>query len=120
MPTYVYGLATPEAAPRGSGIDGAAIRVLADGGVGAIVSTIAAGSVDADRPNLMAHSDVLQGAVGPETIVPMRFGTVFADDDAVRSELLEARRSELTEVLDRVRGQVELTVKAYYVQETVL
>ena len=121
MPTYVYGLTNRgAAAPRRLGIEDADTRVVEGDRLGALVATIATSSVDAVRGNLMTHSDVLQEAIERGSVVPMRFGTVFESDDAVLKDLLEARQTELADVLDRVRDKVELTLKAYYVQEAVL
>src|ERR687888_1535264 len=57
-------------------------------------------------------------AGGP--VLPLRFGIVLRDEEAVVSELLEPRRDELAALLERFERLVELRVKAFYVEETVL
>src|SRR5204863_8682672 len=52
--------------------------------------------------------------------VPLRFGTVFADRDAVVSEFLAPRYDELTATLRRLDGLAELTVRAFYREDDVL
>ena len=121
MATYVYGVTdAAQAAPSRSGVDGGEPRILSEEGLSALVGSVPTDTVEANRENLLAHSDVLQDAVEAGPVVPMRFGMVFADDGAVRSELLDGRRSELAAVLDRIRDAVELAVKAYYDQDAVL
>ena len=121
MPTYVYGVAAaPCDAPDRRGIDGARTRVLTGTDLCAVVATAEYDVVEAGRANLMAHSDVLQDVVAARTVVPMRFGTLLSDDDAVRGELLEARRAELGSLLRAVDGHVELSLKVYYVEDVVL
>jgi len=59
------------------------------------------------------HDAVLQSLVGVTTVVPLRFGTIYRDLDDVRRLLAE--RSEVFEhVIERVRGRVELGVKAWF------
>jgi hypothetical protein len=81
---------------------------------------VAAVPVRATRENLAAHADVLTEAVRTATVLPARFGFVLPDDDAVRSELLRARREELERLLVRFRGKVELNVRAFYEEDVVL
>ena len=44
-------------------------------------------------------------------VLPMRFGSRLQDDDALR-ELLAARQQEFLATLQRVRGRVEVSVRA--------
>ena len=121
MATYVYGIAAegdPPLAERG--VAGAPVRALEAEGLCALVATVPDEPVEANRVNLMAHSDVLQEALAGGDVVPMRFGIVFGDDTAVRTELLERRRDDLVSLLTRVSGRVELALSAYYVEEAVL
>jgi hypothetical protein len=53
-------------------------------------------------------------------VLPLRFGIVLRDEDAVAEELLERRHDELTALLERFARLVELRVKAFYVEEAVL
>lgn len=62
--------------------------------------------------NARAHEDVLQGAATVTTVVPLRFGTIYRSREHV-GEMLGERAGELTETIERVRGHVELGVKAW-------
>jgi hypothetical protein len=46
--------------------------------------------------------------------VPLRFGTVLPDDDAVTEQLLRARASEIEELLSALDGRVELSLSGTY------
>jgi Gas vesicle synthesis protein GvpL/GvpF len=63
---------------------------------------------------------VLERAVAAGPVLPLRFGIVLRDDEAVVEELLEARHDELAALLKRFERLVELRVKAFYVEEAVL
>jgi hypothetical protein len=60
---------------------------------------------------LWEHEEVVESLMEERDLLPMRFGTVVEDDEAaVRA--LEERLEELRNSLDRVRGAVELAVRA--------
>jgi Gas vesicle synthesis protein GvpL/GvpF len=60
---------------------------------------------------LWEHEAVVESLMEQRDLLPMRFGTLVEDDEAaVRA--LEERREELRNSLDRVRGAVELAVRA--------
>jgi Gas vesicle synthesis protein GvpL/GvpF len=60
---------------------------------------------------LWEHEAVVESLMEDRDLLPMRFGTLVEDDDAA-IRALEARREELREGLARVRGAVELAVRA--------
>lgn len=62
--------------------------------------------------NARAHEDVLQSVAAATTVVPLRFGTIYRSREHV-GEMLGERTGELTETIERVRGRVELGVKAW-------
>ena len=60
---------------------------------------------------LWRHEEVVEALMEERDLLPMRFGTLVQDDEAaVRA--LDERREELKMSLDRVRGAVELAVRA--------
>ena len=119
--SYVYGVARSDVAPSvGAGVAGGDVRLVRHRGIAALVSDVPSDGVRARRRDLLAHSDVLQSAFGAGTVLPLRFGTVFADDDAVASELLGDRHDALERLLDELDGTAELSVRASYVEEAVL
>jgi hypothetical protein len=68
----------------------------------------------------MAHSRVLQDAIGERCVLPMRFGVVMPSDDSVRKELLDAFRPDLQAQLDEMAGKIEMNVKGLYDEAAVL
>jgi hypothetical protein len=60
---------------------------------------------------LWTHERVVERMMLDRAVLPMRFGTVMAGDDALRA-VLEERHDELVAALAYVRGRVELGVRA--------
>jgi Gas vesicle synthesis protein GvpL/GvpF len=119
---YLYGITTapgPEAVDE-PGVERGEVRAATAGRLSAMVSRVATVPVPAGRENLTAHSKVLESIHARCTVIPARFGTVFPDEQALIAELLDARRSELEQLLNDLEGRSELTVKAFYEQESVL
>src|SRR4051812_29201945 len=110
---YVYGVvrAGESMPPPRAGIEGRPVSAIERPPLAALVSDAPAGPVKASRKNLMAHSDVLQGVVPERTVLPMRFGVVMPDEDAVSDELLRGHEEELVVQLDAFEGLVELDLK---------
>src|SRR5690348_6651088 len=104
----VYGVV-----PAGSAPELAGIRVVAHRDVAAIVSDIDDADMRAARV-LRAHWRVLDEANASTTVLPVRFGTVMADDDAVVAEFLAPAHEELAATLADMAGKVQLTVKGTY------
>jgi hypothetical protein len=60
---------------------------------------------------LWVHERVVERMMADRAVLPMRFGTKLPDDHAVR-DVLTARQAEFLATLDRVRGRVEVGVRA--------
>src|SRR4051812_30854886 len=101
MNAYVYGVlaATPGWRPSSEGVDGQGVELVERGKLAALVSNTPTVPVRANRRNLTAHSRVLQEAIAKRCVLPMRFGVVMPDRDAVREELLGLHAERLTEQL---------------------
>ncbi|MEU6096338.1 GvpL/GvpF family gas vesicle protein [Streptomyces sp. NPDC047079] len=123
MSTYVYGIAAASHPSLPTGMGGVGeparpVRVLIRGELAAIVSDAPEG-LRPKRRDLLAHQNVLSEAAAGGSILPMRFGSVAADDDAVTGVLAE-RVDHYRERLDVLGGKVEYNVKASHDQEAVL
>ncbi|GGY44736.1 GvpL/GvpF family gas vesicle protein [Streptomyces djakartensis] len=112
--TYVYGIvACGHPVPsglRGVGMPQAVPEVLTVGATAAVVSA-APVPLRARRRDLLAHQEVLLALALDGPVLPMRFGMVAPDADAVR-EQLEAGQERNLRALDRLAGRVEMNVKA--------
>ncbi|GHG98312.1 GvpL/GvpF family gas vesicle protein [Streptomyces rubradiris] len=123
MSTYVYGIAArshpglPEGMP-GVGEPPRPVRIVTVGELAAVVSD-APDSLRPKRRDLLAHQNVLAEAGAAGCVLPMRFGGVADDDDAVKSVLTE-RADHYLERLRELDGKVEYNVKASHIQDAVL
>lgn len=96
----------------GSGLHGESLRTVSEGGLTAVVSVHAGprGTPDA-AADLWEYERVVERLMGARAILPMRFGTVLGDEQAVRG-LIRERHAALAAGLERVRGTVEVAVRA--------
>ncbi|MET7439929.1 MULTISPECIES: GvpL/GvpF family gas vesicle protein [unclassified Streptomyces] len=123
MSTYVYGIAEGTHPSLPDGIDGVGeparpVRILREGDLAAIVSDAPEG-LRPKRRDLLAHQNVLSEAGEGGAVLPMRFGSIAADDDTVVSVLAE-RAAHYQERLKALAGKVEYNVKASHDEEAVL
>ncbi|MFF8828288.1 GvpL/GvpF family gas vesicle protein [Streptomyces sp. NPDC015131] len=123
MSTYVYGIARsshPGLPEKMGGIGDPAqpVRVLKHGALAALVSD-APDDLRPKRRDLMAHQNVLAEAGAGGAVLPMRFGGVSPDDDAVLTVLSE-REEHYLERLRALDDKVEYNVKASHDEEAVL
>lgn len=123
MSTYVYGIAAASHASLPHGIDGVGdparpVRIVTRGDLAAVVSDAPEG-LRPKRRDLLAHQNVLSEAAAGGTVLPMRFGNLAPDDDAVAGVLAE-RSEHYLERLDALAGKVEYNVKATHQEEAVL
>ena len=65
--------------------------------------------------NVWRHESVIEAVMRDRTLLPARFGTVFADEQAL-GDTLSRNRDALTGALVRVRGCVELGVRLIWRQ----
>ncbi|MFY7065144.1 GvpL/GvpF family gas vesicle protein [Nocardiopsis changdeensis] len=123
MSTYVYGIVRDRddldgMKLSGVGEEGAPVRFVRGSGLAAAVSDAPEG-LRAKRRDLTAHQNVLQDLAEAGAVLPLRFGSLSEDDDAVAAELARSA-DHYSELLDRLRDRVEFNVKAEHVEEAVL
>jgi Gas vesicle synthesis protein GvpL/GvpF len=121
---YVYGIfpGDVEVDPDFTGVGDppGKIRAVRDGDLAAVIST-----VELDRPlgtpdDLRAHTRVLDESVTEVPVLPMRFGAVLSDEDAVATELLQANHDEFASALREIDGRVQYVVVGRYVERAIL
>lgn len=123
MSTYVYGFvrAGRRAVPgdvTGVGDPPAAVRAITAGRLAALACD-APEDLRPTRRDLLAHQRVLAAAEAAGAVLPLRFGTLFPDDESVRRVLTE-RAGHYDERLDSLRGRAEFDVRAAHREEDVL
>jgi gas vesicle protein GvpL/GvpF len=97
--------------PRRRGLAQAPLDGVREGDLLAVVSRHAHPPGEPALDALWVHERVVERLMADRAVLPMRFGSRLADDDSLR-EVLAARQDEFLEVLDRVRGRVEVSVRA--------
>lgn len=120
-PVYVYGVLAAGDVPalRLEGVDGGAVRTVRRENLCALVSDLDTTAIAAPR-EVRAHWRVLEAAGRQATVLPARFGTVMADDAAVREGLLAPNAPDLNVLLRELAGRVQLGVKGHYDEDRLL
>lgn len=118
---YVYGVVRSSVvAPACAGVDGAKVELIAFNATAALVSDVREREPQARREDIMAHADVLQDALRGGVVLPMRFGIVMADGEAVRRDLLERHHDALLTQLGNLEGRIELRLRAVFEEDAVV
>jgi hypothetical protein len=87
----------------------APLRLVPAGPVGVLVGPAPEGEVDAEA--LWNRESLLEDLMDERALLPIRYGT-RVEDDAAAAAAVEPRGAELAEALERVRGAVEVSVRA--------
>jgi hypothetical protein len=110
---WVYGICdradTP--APRRRGLGEAPLDGVREGELLAVISRHVHPPGDPALDALWVHERVIERLMADRAVLPMRFGTKLAGDDALQ-EILAGRQQEFLTALDRVRGRVEIGIRA--------
>lgn len=109
---YVYAIGSIDMVlPDGlTGLGGASLRLCAVGRLAAVVSDTDLDVVRPERRFLSAHQAVLTRLVTMNDLLPMAFGMISDDEEAVKS-LLAEHVVVLSRQLARIAGRVEMTVR---------
>lgn len=112
MSLLVYGVVeTGDSDPSGVGLDGQSLRAVVEGPLAAVVSDHREGAFEPDVAALNAYERAVQRLMERGAVLPAQFGSALDDEAAVR-ELLRRRRKDLLVRLQRVRGAVEIGLRA--------
>ncbi|NBH01747.1 GvpL/GvpF family gas vesicle protein [Amycolatopsis sp. SID8362] len=121
---YVYGIvpADVETDPdaRGVGDPPAAVTTVRGERVAALVSEVSRDEPLGRPEDLTAHAGLLDAAAAEVPVLPVRFGAVLPDENAVAEELLKANEDEFAAALAELEGKAQYVVKARYVEKAVL
>jgi Gas vesicle synthesis protein GvpL/GvpF len=113
---HVFGVVPASAAPE---VGEGGVRLIAHREVAALVTDVERTDLRAVSV-LRAHWRVLEQAAASTTVLPVRFGTVMADEQAVVDDFLEPSHDELAATLAEFAGKVQLTVKGSYEEEALM
>ncbi len=95
------------------GFEDRPLRRLTHGSVSALVADHPSGAPDPRIESLREYGRAIERLTAGRTLLPARFATVLPDDDSVLA-LLRDRQATLLATLGRVRGAVELGVRATF------
>jgi hypothetical protein len=119
---YVYGIVAADLVvpPDLRGVGDQIVSIAPSGDVAAVVSLVDSSVTLAGRADLLAHGRVLDklAALGP--VIPVRFGSVLENRDAVAGDLLDPGRERFREMLRDLNGHAQFTVRARYDEQQVL
>jgi hypothetical protein len=110
---WVYGICErPELPPpRRRGLAQAPLDGIREGALLAVITRHAHPPGEPALDALWVHERVVERLMAERAVLPMRFGSK-ADDDGSLREILAARQAPFLAALERVRGRVELGVRA--------
>lgn len=107
---YVYAITDSLARPRGTGLHGAPLQRIESRPLAGIASEHAI-APELDEGMLWEHEQVVEDLMSMGTILPLRFGSSVEHAEALIAMLAE-RSEEFLAALERVRGAVEISVRA--------
>ena len=122
--SYIYGLVfsdtTLDRGVSGVGEPPAEVQLVSHGQVAALVS-----EVDLTQPlgtpeDLLAHEQLLDAIAADVPVLPLRFGAVMTNQDAVADEFLAPHEEEFAEALKQVEGRAQYMVRARFVEDVIL
>lgn len=88
------------------------VHTITEGRISAVVSDSPMVEYANTRRNMMAHTLVLEEVMQRFVMLPVRFGTIAPDTQTLSTKVLRGRYDELTQMLEQMRGRVELGLKA--------
>ncbi|MFE7743640.1 GvpL/GvpF family gas vesicle protein [Nocardia sp. NPDC057455] len=121
---YVYGIVPADVEPEsnaiGVGDPPGKVEVVRHGEIAALISTL-----ESDRPlgtpdDLTTHAELLDGSAAVAPVLPLRFGAVMTDAEAVENELLEANENEFRSALEQLEGRAQFVIRGRYIENTIL
>ncbi len=121
---YVYGIApadveTTEQA-QGVGDPPARVEVITHDDVAALISEIPIDRGLGTTQDLTAHARLLDATAAAVPVLPLRFGAVLTDRQAVTDELLVPNHDEFAQALRELEGREEYIVKGRYEEDAIL
>lgn len=100
----------PPPSPKIKGLEAAPVYAIDADGLRAIVSDTLSQRLRPERRNITAHQGVLHALMEAGTVLPMRFGVIARNAEAIR-KLLVANRKSIKEHIERFRGRVEMGLR---------
>lgn len=119
MPLQVHGVIAADASAS-EALPHQEIELVHHGATAAIVRWVPHDEMLPSRSNLLEHTRVLESLTSTTTVLPMRFGMVVDDEEALVDGYLAPQQDHLVTALERLRGHVELRLRGRYEEQAVL
>jgi len=120
---YVYGILPGdveyEEPPTGEGNPPSAVRLVHHRDIAALVSDVEVSNRLGTPDDLLVHEELLDASAAEVPVLPLRFGAVVANEDAVANELLEPYYDEFSAARQELEGYQEYIVRGRCVQEPI-
>jgi hypothetical protein len=115
---YLYAITDrPELpVPAEPGLDGTSLFSVTQQDIAAVVSPLATAQVSPTEDNVWRHEAIVEALMADRAVLPVRFGTVLADEAAVQATLA-VHYADFVASLDRVRGRVELGLRVLWISD---
>jgi hypothetical protein len=107
---YVYAIADSTVEPATTGLHRAPLRKIESGQLAALVSEHPR-APEPDEDTLWAHEQVVEDLMATTAILPLRFGSCVEEAGTLVTMLAD-RHEEFLASLQRVRGAIEVSVRA--------
>jgi Gas vesicle synthesis protein GvpL/GvpF len=121
---YVYGIVPGDVevqeSAEGIGDPPAPVVVVHEGDIAALVSIVRCDRALGTPEDLEAHAKLLDGTATVAPVLPLRFGAVMTDEDAVADELLRDHHDEFARALKSLEGRAQYVIKGRYDEEAFL
>jgi hypothetical protein len=121
---YVYGIVPGDAEvpadTYGVGAPPTLVRLVRHHDIAALVSEIDLGQPIGRPDDFIAHGRLLDTTAAEMPVLPLRFGAVVTDTDAVTEELLATHHDDFADALARLEGHVQYVVRGQYIEPVLL
>jgi hypothetical protein len=119
---YLYGIVAADlVVPTDlKGVDDQVVSLIPYGDVAAVTSLLDTERTLAGREDLLAHSRVLDALAALGPVIPVRFGSVLENRDAVTADLLQPSHDRFQAMLADLAGHSQFTVRARYDEQQIL
>ncbi|MDD5271136.1 MAG: GvpL/GvpF family gas vesicle protein [Methylovulum sp.] len=92
------------------GLESAPVYAIDQNGLRAVVSDTLSTRLRPERRNITAHQAVLHALTEASTVLPMRFGVIARNAEAVQ-KLLDTNQKDIKEHFERLNGRVEMGLR---------
>jgi hypothetical protein len=119
---YLYGIVAADLVVPADleGVDHQPVSLVRHGDIAAVTSLMDSEHLTAGRADLMAHGRVLDAIAALGPVLPVQFGSMLQNRDAVRTDLLEPGHDRFQAMLGDLAGYSQFTVRARYDERQVL